>query len=187
MVNTPTGYADDAIAFATAQVGKPYRWGATGPDAFDCSGLIYRAYLTAGFRAIAPYRTTYQMIKFGRKVSRDHLLPGDLIFPNPGHVQLYVGGGKVCEAPERGVPVRIVPIWGFWQARRIVSPGTGADIGAAPNSGASGAGFSGGLFGGIGDALGALGWIIDPHNWLRIGEFIAGVIVLFVALKTLRS
>lgn len=179
--------ADAAIAFAREQIGKPYRWGATGPDAYDCSGLIYRSYLHAGFQKIAAYRVTYQLIHLGRPVKRADLAPGDLVFPNPGHVQLYVGGGRVIEAPEAGVPVRNVPIWGFWQARRIVSPGTGSTAGTA------GAGFSGAeSFGGnplsaVGDVLHGLDWIIQPHNWLRIGEVLAGVIMMFIAIKSIGS
>jgi hypothetical protein len=177
--------ADRAIAFALAQVGKPYRWGAIGPDAYDCSGLIQTSYKHAGLKLT---RTTYTMIHQGQSVSRSQLAPGDLIFPNPGHVQLYIGGGKVVEAPEAGIPVRVVPIWGFWQARRVTAPGIGSVAGGTAGSSVAGNGASGfsnpvtDTLNGAGDAI---SWITTAHNWLRIGEFIAGVIVLFTAIASI--
>lgn len=113
--------ADTAIAFARAQIGKPYRFGATGPDAYDCSGLVYSAYKSAG---VSLGRTTYEQIFNGSEVTRDDLAPGDLLFPDSGHVQLYVGSNRVIEAPHTGAYVRETNVWGFWRARRVASPGT---------------------------------------------------------------
>lgn len=116
--------ANQAIAFARAQIGKPYAYGATGPNSFDCSGLIQAAYLSAGI--ILP-RTTYSQINVGISVKQNDLQPGDLVFPDAGHVQIYVGTNngvqQIIEAPHTGASVRLTNIWGFWQARRIVSPG----------------------------------------------------------------
>jgi cell wall-associated NlpC family hydrolase len=106
-----------AIAFALAQLGKPYVWGAAGPDSFDCSGLAQTAYGAAG---VALPRTTYEQVLIGRPVDRSQLAPGDLVLPDAGHVQIYLGGGLVVEAPHTGAVVRVVPMWGFWQARRVI-------------------------------------------------------------------
>lgn len=179
-VTATTNAADTAIQFALAQVGKPYRWGATGPDAYDCSGLVQTAYAHAGIKLP---RVTYSQVLVGTAVDRNALLPGDIIFPNPGHEQLYIGGGKVCEAPEAGVPVRVVPIWGFWKARRVTSPGTAASGG--PSTTAPGSTFTSGSSGL--NTLDAFSWITTSHNWLRVGEFVAGTGLVFVGLKTLGS
>lgn len=114
--------ADTAISFALSQVGKPYKWGATGPDSYDCSGLVMAAYSAAGIRLP---RTTQGMVLVGSRVSSTTLLaPGDLVFPDSGHVQIYVGNGKVVEAPHTGAYVRVVSMWGFWTARRVTAPGS---------------------------------------------------------------
>lgn len=179
-----TNATDVAIRFALAQVGKPYRWGATGPDAFDCSGLIQTSYKHAGIKLT---RTTYTMIHEGTEVKRSELQPGDLIFPNPGHVQLYIGNGQVVEAPEAGVPVRVVKIWGFWRARRVAAPGAPVSGSGGASSGFSGAhtatGFSG-AFSALGSVGDAIDWITTAHNWLRIAEFVAGVSVLAIAIMS---
>lgn len=115
------GAADSAIAFARAQVGKPYQWGATGPSSFDCSGLVQAAFQAAGINLP---RTTYDQVNVGTPVGQADLAPGDLVFPDPGHVQIYLGNGYVIEAPHTGANVRIIKMWGFWQGRRVTAPGT---------------------------------------------------------------
>lgn len=123
-LTTTTTSASDPVAtalgFARAQLGKPYRWGAAGPDAYDCSGLVQGAYKAAG---VTLPRTTFQQITVGTPVAKANLRPGDLVFPDPGHVQLYSGGGMVIEAAKPGVPVREVPMWGFMTARRVAGDG----------------------------------------------------------------
>jgi len=106
----------EAISFARAQIGKPYQWGALGPNAFDCSGLVQQAYKAAGIKLP---RTTAMQILVGKKVAKSDLIPGDLVFPDAGHVQLYVGNGQVIEAPRTGEKVRQVAMWGFFTARRV--------------------------------------------------------------------
>ncbi|WP_395362745.1 NlpC/P60 family protein [Streptomyces sp. YH02] len=108
-VTAPNGRAAQAVSFAHAQLGKPYVWGATGPSAYDCSGLTQAAWRAAG---ISLPRTTYTQINAGRRVSRSQLAPGDLIFFYSGisHVGLYIGGGQMIHAPRPGAPVRIAPI-----------------------------------------------------------------------------
>ena len=106
-VNAPV--ADQAIAFARQQLGKPYVWGATGPSSFDCSGLTQAAYKAAG---ITLPRTTYEQVDIGTRVSKDDLRPGDLIFfySDVSHVGLYIGNGEMIHAPHTGTVVKIAPI-----------------------------------------------------------------------------
>ncbi|MDF3301075.1 C40 family peptidase [Streptomyces tropicalis] len=105
----PTSRAAAAITYAQRKLGSPYVWGATGPDAFDCSGLIQAAYRSAG---VSLPRTTYAQINAGRRVSRSELLPGDLVFFYSGisHVGLYIGNGMMIHAPNPSAPVRVAPI-----------------------------------------------------------------------------
>jgi cell wall-associated NlpC family hydrolase len=112
-----TGKAATVLAYARAQIGKPYVWGGVGPNGFDCSGLTMKAYQTVGITL--PHWTKTQVL-MGKPVSRSQLQPGDLVFPNTGHVQLYSGGGKVVEAAKPGTKIREVPMWGFWTARRVL-------------------------------------------------------------------
>ena len=104
-----------AIAFAKAQVGKPYVFGAAGPDAYDCSGLLYAAYAAAGIHLA---RTTYQWQQDGPVIPLYQIQPGDLLFSagsdgtttNPGHVVMYLGGGQVIQAPQVGEDVLTGPL-----------------------------------------------------------------------------
>jgi peptidoglycan DL-endopeptidase CwlO len=105
----PDSRAESAISYAYAKLGSPYVWGATGPDAFDCSGLTQAAYRSAG---LSLPRTTYAQIDAGRRVSRSELLPGDLVFfySSISHVGLYIGNGQMIHAPNPSAPVRVAPI-----------------------------------------------------------------------------
>ncbi|QUC56164.1 C40 family peptidase [Streptomyces sp. A2-16] len=117
----PNSRAAAAVSYAYSKLGSPYVWGATGPDAFDCSGLIQAAYRSAG---ISLPRTTYAQIDAGRRVSRSELLPGDLVFFYSGisHVGLYIGNGQMIHAPNPSAPVRVAPIdqMPFAGATRVV-------------------------------------------------------------------
>ncbi|AZP19892.1 glycoside hydrolase [Streptomyces aquilus] len=97
--------ADKALAFARAQVGKPYVWGATGPESYDCSGLTQAAWNAAG---ISLPRTTYDQVNFGTTVSLANAQPGDLVFfyDDVSHVGLYIGNGMMIHAPKPGAYVR---------------------------------------------------------------------------------
>jgi len=99
-----SGGAAAAVAAALSRLGRPYVWGATGPDRFDCSGLVQWAYRQAG---IDLPRTTYDQIHSGIAVPAGHIQPGDLVFPHTGHVQIALGKGMVVEAPHAGANVRI--------------------------------------------------------------------------------
>jgi cell wall-associated NlpC family hydrolase len=101
--------AADALDAAESKLGKPYVWGATGPNSFDCSGLMQFAFDEAG--KDLP-RTAAAQSKVGQKVSMDDLKPGDLIFlySPVSHVVMYVGDGKVIEAPNSGEDVKYTPL-----------------------------------------------------------------------------
>ncbi|MFF1559671.1 NlpC/P60 family protein [Streptomyces sp. NPDC058279] len=106
---TPTAAGGAALAYAVAQIGKPYVWGAEGPASFDCSGLTSRAWEHAG-RPIP--RTSQEQWAQLPKVPLDRLRPGDLVvyFPTATHVALYIGDGKVIQAPRPGATVKVSPI-----------------------------------------------------------------------------
>jgi cell wall-associated NlpC family hydrolase len=112
---TPGTTVATAISFALAQLGKPYQWGATGPNAYDCSGLVYAAYAAAGVHIA---RITFQWYLDGPQVPLNQIQPGDLLFSagsdgtptNPGHVVMYLGGGQVIQAPQTGQDIQIDPL-----------------------------------------------------------------------------
>ena len=95
---------DKVLNFASQQLGKPYVWGAQGPNSFDCSGLTYYVYKNAA--GITLPRTSVEQSKYGTTVSKSNLKAGDLIFfdtsgPNDGgvsHVGIYVGNGQMIHA-----------------------------------------------------------------------------------------
>ncbi|MFI8831247.1 NlpC/P60 family protein [Streptomyces afghaniensis] len=117
----PNSRAAAAVSYAYRKLGSPYVWGATGPNAFDCSGLVQAAYRSAG---VSLPRTTYSQIDAGRRVSRSELLPGDLVFFYAGisHVGIYVGDGRMIHAPSPSAPVRVAPLdeMPFTGATRVV-------------------------------------------------------------------
>ncbi|MET9042329.1 NlpC/P60 family protein [Streptomyces sp. NPDC004362] len=117
----PNTRAAAALSYAYGKLGSPYVWGATGPNAFDCSGLVQAAYRSAG---VSLPRTTYAQIGAGHRVSRSELLPGDLVFFYSGvsHVGIYVGNGQMIHAPNPSAPVRLAPIdqMPFAGATRVV-------------------------------------------------------------------
>ena len=115
----PKASVEDAIAFARAQIGKPYRWGAAGPDSWDCSGLTAGAWRAGG--TDLPHYSVAQYEQ-STPISAGQLQPGDLVFwgssGDPGsiyHVALYVGDGKIIHAPRTGVPVTEASLY-YWIA-----------------------------------------------------------------------
>jgi cell wall-associated NlpC family hydrolase len=104
--------AEKAVAFAYAQIGKPYVWGATGPDSYDCSGLVQAAWASAG---VSIPRTTYDQWAALPHVSLSALQPGDLIYYNSeGHVSIFVGNGMIIDAPQTGMDVELIPMDTSW-------------------------------------------------------------------------
>jgi cell wall-associated NlpC family hydrolase len=99
-IPTVAGSAGKAVTFAFNQIGKPYGYGDDGPNSYDCSGLTAAAWRAAGkslpHNAAAQYSAT-------ARISKSDLQPGDLVFyRSNGHVALYVGGGKIIDAPSAG-------------------------------------------------------------------------------------
>jgi cell wall-associated NlpC family hydrolase len=116
--------AGRAVEFALAQRGKPYRWGAHGPHAYDCSGLTFSAWRAAG--VTIPRTAAAQLTGLPRVLGR--LQPGDLLVyrsdgPTRRHVAMLVGPGRMVEALGRGIPVRSVPLRGGFLG--AVRPGGG--------------------------------------------------------------
>jgi len=113
----PTGsQADTAVAFVFKQLGCPYSYGSTGPCSvgFDCSGLVSKAWAAAG---ITIPRDTYSQWAALPHISESEIQPGDLLFYNGiGHVVMYIGGGKIIDAPSAGQPVRELSMNTGWYA-----------------------------------------------------------------------
>ncbi|GGZ98967.1 C40 family peptidase [Streptomyces bluensis] len=104
-----SGRARTAVEFAYAQLGKPYEWGSTGPNSFDCSGLTGAAWRAAG---VSLPRTVQEQYSAGRKVAKSDLQPGDIIYwyNSSQHNGLYIGNGKAIHAPRTGKNVEITPL-----------------------------------------------------------------------------
>jgi cell wall-associated NlpC family hydrolase len=116
---TTSTQAGQAVAFAYAQLGKPYVWGATGPDSYDCSGLLQAAWAAAG---VAIPRDTYEQVAALPAVPLSDLQPGDLVFfDSDGHVAMYVGGGMLIDAPQPGENVELISLSSSWYAATVDS------------------------------------------------------------------
>jgi cell wall-associated NlpC family hydrolase len=116
--------AQTAVSVAKKQIGDPYRWGATGPGAFDCSGLLVYSWRKAGVRLPRIAASQFRSVK--KKVSWKHLKPGDLMFfSGLGHAGMYVGHGKMIHSPHSGARVRIDKLSGYRRASFVgaVRPG----------------------------------------------------------------
>src|SRR6266536_151117 len=107
-----------AVAYANEQLGKPYVWGAEGPGAFDCSGLTWAAWRAAGLDWARMTAADQWHTLRAHTVSRQALRPGDLVFfahnradwRTIHHVGLYIGGGRMAEAPHSDARVRLASI-----------------------------------------------------------------------------
>lgn len=130
----PEGVVRTAVGFVLSELGKPYVWGATGPDAYDCSGLMLRAFQAAG---VGLPRVSREQYRAGGHLPVQQAQPGDLLFlatdpSDPAtihHVMLYLGDGTIAEAPYRGQPVRTRPF--SWDEPELVPLATRP--GTAPN------------------------------------------------------
>ncbi len=105
-----SGRGATALAFAKAQIGKPYVFGAAGPGAYDCSGLTMAAWAAAGVSL--PHSAHGQYNAVSQKVSVSDLRPGDLVmfYSGMGHVGIYAGNGLVVHAPRPGTSVELLPM-----------------------------------------------------------------------------
>ncbi|MFG2631630.1 C40 family peptidase [Streptomyces sp. NPDC048473] len=101
-----------ALNIAASKKGSPYRWGATGPNRFDCSGLTAYSFKKAGKKLP---RTAQQQYNKTRHISASHRRRGDLVFFHYGrsifHVGIYAGKGKIWHSPRTGSVVRLEKIW----------------------------------------------------------------------------
>jgi len=120
LVSAASGKATSAMNKALSKLGAPYVWGATGPNAFDCSGLVSWSYKQIG---VSLPRSSAAQSRVGTPVAKSDLRPGDLVFfYNPvSHVAIYIGNGKVVHASTSGQPVKISELsrMPFNSARRI--------------------------------------------------------------------
>ena len=121
-VTAPNLAAKNVVFKALAQRGDPYRWGAAGPNAFDCSGLTQFAMRAAG-RSL-PHSSRMQST-MGRYVPKANLRPGDLVFfyRPVGHVGIYIGNGRIVHSSTYGQPVKVEMLkymYGYNTARRFV-------------------------------------------------------------------
>ena len=98
-----------ALEAAMSKIGSPYEWGAIGPSAFDCSGLMYWAYQQQG---ITIPRTSSAQMAGGTPLSRGELQPGDIVgyYAGASHVGMYAGNGMIVHASDYGIPVQVVPL-----------------------------------------------------------------------------
>jgi peptidoglycan DL-endopeptidase CwlO len=133
-----------AVEFALAQRGKPYVWSTEGPSTYDCSGLTWASYQSAGFSLQRVSRDQYWQTH-NKVVDRYSLLPGDLLFfsystswTDIHHVAIYAGKGMMVEAPRTGLNVRLTPVrWStLFQATRVFGSvegtSSGPDLGGNP-------------------------------------------------------
>jgi cell wall-associated NlpC family hydrolase len=145
-IAAPSQVVATAIAYAEQQLGKPYQWGGTGPDAFDCSGLVMMAYRTAG---ISIARTSEQQWATEPKIPASQAQPGDLVFfagadgtpTSPGHVGLVIGHGQMIEAYATGFPIRVAS---YTNRDPIGFTRPATTVGASVNASASVASLSAG-------------------------------------------
>jgi len=113
--------AAQAVELARAQIGKPYQWGASGPEKFDCSGLVLYVYKALG---VPLPRKSGEQASSGYHVDRKDLVPGDLVFfrltGGPiNHVGIYVGRGKFIHAPKKNNPVRYDSLNDTWWGQKF--------------------------------------------------------------------
>ncbi|WP_017615802.1 C40 family peptidase [Nocardiopsis salina] len=110
-----SGEVQAVLDFARDQIGKPYVWGGTGPDGFDCSGLTQAAWSQAG---VDLPRTTFDQVNAGTQVSRDEVEPGDLLFfydaSAPSHVGIYSGNGQMIHGSNPSKPLEEVDLADYW-------------------------------------------------------------------------
>jgi cell wall-associated NlpC family hydrolase len=105
----PSDQGDKAVRYALDQLGKPYKWGAEGPKEYDCSGLTSQAWGHAG----TPIpRTSEEQWALLPRIPLKELRPGDLVvyFPDATHVGMYLGKGKIVQAPRTGEKIKVSPI-----------------------------------------------------------------------------
>lgn len=106
------------ISYALAQRGDRYVWGASGPNRWDCSGLVSVAFKKGAGKSLPHFTGGIQ--KKGIKVSKKNLKRGDIVFPQRGHVGIYLGNGKMVHASSGKGRVVVATVYGFYTARRVL-------------------------------------------------------------------
>lgn len=181
--------ATRAIQIAAQQAGKPYVWGAGGPDAFDCSGLVHYAYALAGLpgtgNPTSHQWTTFTMVFMGDPVMRGQEQPGDLILPTPGHVGICIGNGQMWDAATTGVPVQVHKYSSVYAIRRIATPSNSTAVGGITTTG-----FNSVISNPLQPLIDAvhsfdtvLKTLTNGHTWIRIFEVVSGSVLLYIATK----
>ncbi|AXT84705.1 hypothetical protein C6I20_05525 [Aeromicrobium sp. A1-2] len=112
-----SGRAKQAVAFALAQLGEPYRYGGAGPNSWDCSGLMQKAWAAAG---VSIPRVVGPQMSAAKRIPMSQLAPGDLVaYSNMQHIGMYLGNGRVVHAPRPGKSVEITGLGGFSVGGRV--------------------------------------------------------------------
>jgi len=103
------GHSATVIQAALSRIGSPYSWGGSGPNAFDCSGLVMWSFQQAG---MALPHSSQALAQGGQPVSMDQMQPGDLVtyYSDASHVAIYIGDGMMVHASTYGTPVRVAPV-----------------------------------------------------------------------------
>jgi NlpC/P60 family protein len=171
--------------------GDPYVYGAAGPSSFDCSGLVQYVLTKLGVADVP--RTSEAQYAWATKINASDLQPGDLVFAqfpgdnaSPGHVGVYVGGGRVLSAedPAQGIGYDTLADWGsaIVGYGRVPDSTAGTDGGTAASLTSGILSFPTGIINAFGDLDTILKDILSPSFWLRIGSFIAGIGLLVAGI-----
>lgn len=174
---------EPAVQAALSKLGSTYVWGASGPDTFDCSGLVQWAFQQAG---ISMTRTTYTQVLQGDPVQGPPQR-GDLVFPEAGHVMIALGGNQGVHAPDVGDVVKVSTYWTTPFAVRRMGPnsGTPGSVDAREQFGslpASGVGYQHvvSLGAPVQSMVTFLNFLISQHGWYRMLRIILGVVLVLV-------
>lgn len=175
---------DLLVTFAQQSLGKPYVWGGTGPNGFDCSGLVFAAMRFAGITSF-PRLTAAQIGKSGEPEDPSVARPGDVVYYDHlgpvDHVGIYIGNGQMIDAPDVGGHVQVDPVGKPTSYRRLL-PGDGSRL---PTSDEVGQGL-----GKAADALNPLsGWSTDATKLALyvVGAAAAAGLVIVGAVHTVHT
>lgn len=199
--------ASEVIATAETAIGKPYVWGAAGPNSFDCSGLMMWAF---GKHGIKLPRVSRDQARFGTRIPTEARRAGDLIFtswdrdPDVDHVALLVSHDEIIQAPQPGQPVQRVKLSPAYlkhvtNVQRI--PGLVGNIGGGPSETTTNLNLPdlAGAIRGVADSISSVGkgvegvgniaskamWLALPTTWVRITTGVLGVGFIFVGVRFL--
>lgn len=196
MAKTITGA--QIVNEAKKYLGDPYVWGATGPNRFDCSGLVQYVFKNLGVTTPRTSETQYAWSK-AKRISKDELRPGDLVFANgasPGHVALYVGDNKVIHAPKPGTVVRyesintIGTLTGYRRFPNVKVAGsdTGTDTGSGGATQVGLTDLPGDIIDffksageAVADTIDFFTLLFQPSTWVRVASFFFGIFFLIGA------